>query len=66
MSLITLVVTLIVVGVLLWLVNSYVPMDAVIKRILNVAVVIGTVLWLLSAFGVFHAASNVETPKITR
>jgi hypothetical protein len=50
MPLITLVVTLIVVGVLLWLVNAYIPMDAKIKQILNVVVVIAVVLWLLSVF----------------
>jgi hypothetical protein len=44
---------LIIVGVLLWLVNTYIPMDGKIKSILNVVVVIGVVLWLLQAFGVF-------------
>jgi hypothetical protein len=52
MSLISLIVTLVVVGVLLWLVNSYIPMDGKIKRILNVVVVICVVVWLLSVFGV--------------
>jgi hypothetical protein len=51
MSLITLIVALVIVGVILWLINSYVPMDAKIKKILNIAVVIIVVLWLLSAFG---------------
>lgn len=50
MSLITLVVVIIVVGVLLWLVNTYLPMDPKIKQILNVVVVIALVLWLLFAF----------------
>jgi len=52
MPLMNLVITLIVVGVLLWLVNSYIPMDAKIKNILNIVVVIAVVLWLLRAFGV--------------
>jgi hypothetical protein len=52
MSLISLLVTLIVVGVLLWLINTYVPMDGKIKKIPNVVVVIFVILWLLSAFGV--------------
>ena len=52
MSLISLVITLIVVGVLLWLVNAYIPMDAKIKKILNVVVVIAVVIWLMYAFGV--------------
>ena len=52
MSLISLAVTLIVIGVLLWLVNTYIPMDGKIKQILNVVVVICVVVWLLFAFGV--------------
>ena len=47
MPLINLVVTLIVVGVLLWAVNTYIPMDRRIKQILNVVIVIAVVLWLL-------------------
>lgn len=50
MGLIELVIVLIVVGVLLWLVNSYIPMDPKIKQILNVVVVIAVVLWLLFLF----------------
>ncbi len=50
MSLIGLVIVLIVVGVVLWLVNTYIPMDPKIKQILNVAVIIVVVLWLLSLF----------------
>ena len=63
MSLISLVVTLIVVGVLLWLVNTYVPMDAKIKQVLNVVVIIAVVLWLLSAFGLFGYVSNVKVGR---
>jgi hypothetical protein len=51
MPLVQLVVTLIVVGVLLWAVNTYIPMDGKIKQILNVVVVIAVVLWLLRVFG---------------
>ncbi len=49
--LISLVVTLIVVGLLLWLVNNYIPMDGKIKSILNIVVVILVVFWLLQTFG---------------
>ena len=52
MSLISLLVFLIVVGVILWLINTYIPMDVKIKKILNVAVVIVVILWLLQAFGI--------------
>jgi cation transporter-like permease len=48
MSLISLVVLLIVVGVLLWLVNNYIPMDPTIRKIINVVVIVGVVLWLLN------------------
>ena len=51
MPLIHLVIVLIVVGVLLWLVNTYIPMDAKILNILNVVVVIAVVIWLLQVFG---------------
>ena len=54
MSLISLLVVLIVVGVILWLINSYIPMDAKIKKILNVVVVIVVIIWLLQAFGVLE------------
>ncbi len=64
MSLISLIVTLIVVGVLLWLVNSYIPMDAKIKKILNVVVVICVVVWLLSAFGVIGHAGDIRVPQL--
>ena len=58
------IVVLIVVGVLLWLVNAYIPMDAKIKNILNVVVVICVVLWLLSVFGLFGAIHDVPVPRV--
>ena len=60
MPLINLVVVLIVVGVLLWLVNSYIPMDGTIKKILNAVVVVAVVLWLLNAFGVLTSLSRIR------
>lgn len=60
MSLMSLLITLIVVGVLLWLVNSYIPMDAKIKNILNIVVVIVVVLWLLQAFGVLGSVGGMR------
>ena len=60
MSLISLVVVLIVVGVLLWLVNSFIPMAGSIKRILNIVVVVAVVLWLLSAFGILTSLSRLR------
>ena len=57
------IIGLIVVGVLLWLVNNYIPMDAKIKNILNIVVVIAVVLWLLSAFGVLGALSSYRVGR---
>jgi cell division protein FtsW (lipid II flippase) len=63
MSLINLVIVLIVVGVLLWLVNRFIPMDSKIKSILNAVVVVGVVIWLLQAFGVLGSISNIHIGK---
>lgn len=60
MSLITVLIVLIVVGVLLWLVNAYIPMDRKIKNILNIVVVIVVVIWLLKAFGLLDSLKGVN------
>jgi hypothetical protein len=60
MSIITVAVILIVIGVLLWLANTYIPMDGKIKTILNVAVVVIVILWLLRVMGVLGDIHNVR------
>jgi hypothetical protein len=57
--LINIIVVLIVVGVLLWLINNYIPMDGKIKSILNAVVVICVVVWLLQAFGIIGSLNSV-------
>ena len=52
MGIVQLVVALVIVGVILGAVNTYIPMDGKIRQILNVVVVIAVILWLLSAFGI--------------
>jgi len=64
MPLLTVVITLVVVGVLLWLVNTHVPMDGKIKNILNAVVVIAVVVWLLYAFGVLDRSGDIRIPKV--
>ena len=64
MSLISLIITLVVIGVLLWLVNTYIPMDGKIKNILNVVVVICVVVWLLYAFGILHRSGDIRVPHL--
>jgi hypothetical protein len=60
MPILQIVMVLIVVGVLLWLVNNFIPMARSIKSILNAVVVIGVVLWLLNVFGFLTALSRVH------
>lgn len=60
MSLISIVVVLIIVGVALWLINNYIPMDSKIKLILNVVVVIVVAIWLLQAFGILDSVNNIR------
>jgi len=60
MSLFGILITLVIIGVGLWLINNYLPMDGKIKKILNVVVVVVVVLWLLNVFGVFHALGNAH------
>ena len=72
MPLTQLIIILVVVGVVLWLINAYIPMQATIKRILNVVVIIVVVIWLLSVFGVissltiFVLASKGSEHKLNR
>jgi hypothetical protein len=60
MPLLTVLIVLIVAGVLLWLVNSYIPMDRKIKSILNAVVVIVVIVWLLKLFGVIAYLKDVQ------
>lgn len=64
MSFLSLIVTLIVVGILLGLMNKHVPMDAQIKKIINIVVIIVVVLWLLTVFGLLPALSSVKVPTV--
>ncbi len=63
MPLFPVVVTLIVVGVLLYLMNAYIPMDPKINRIINALVIVVVVLWLLQVFGIFSYMSTVTVPR---
>jgi len=60
MDIVQLILVLVVVGVLLYLVNNYIPMDGKIKSILNVVVVILVVLWLLQGFGLLGSLSSLR------
>ena len=58
MTLLGLIITLVIVGVILWLINSYIPMQPPIKMILNVVVVIVILVWLLQLFGLVGSLNH--------
>ena len=60
MPLLTVLLIIIVAGVVLWLVNTFIPMDSKIKKILNAVVVIVVVIWLLRIFGLFDFLMNIH------
>lgn len=63
MPFIQLVVVLVIVGLILWVINSYIPMQSTIKRILNVVVVIGVIIWLLNVFGLIGNIMSIRVGK---
>jgi hypothetical protein len=64
MSLLSIVISLIVVGALLWLEETYIPMDASIKKAIRVVVIVVVVLWLLQSLGVFNFISDIKVTPI--
>jgi hypothetical protein len=60
MPLLTILIVLVVVGIALWLINTYIPMDRKIKNILNIVVVIVVIIWLLKAFGLFDSLKSIK------
>lgn len=61
MPLLTVLIVLVVAGVILWLINTYVPMDRKVKGILNAVVIIILVIWLLNAFGLLDSLKGLHT-----
>jgi len=60
MPLIQLVIVLVVIGVILWAINTFIPMQRTMKKILNAVVIIGVIIWLLSVFGVIGDLSTMR------
>lgn len=69
MSLLTIIIVLVAVGVLLWAVNTYIPMDGKVKKVLNIVVIIIVVVWLLKAMGIWDHVEKVKVqadpPRMT-
>lgn len=63
MPLVNVILTLIVIGVLLWLINTYIPMQSAIKTIINAIVVIAVILWLLRGYGVMSSNGTIQVPS---
>lgn len=63
MPLVEVVIVLIVVGVLLWLINTYIPMAGAVKSLLNAVVVIALVVWLLKVFGLWGSIMNLHVGR---
>lgn len=63
MPLVNIVIVLIVVGVLLWLINTYIPMASSIKTILNIVVVVAVVIWVLQVFGLWGSVTSYKFPR---
>ena len=63
MPLLTLVIILVLIGVGLWAINAYIPMQPTVKKILNVVVILAVVLWLLGVFGILPNIANIRVGK---
>jgi hypothetical protein len=64
MSLVTVIIALVLVGVILWLIDAYIPMNPTIKKLLMAIVIIIVVLWLLQGFGLLGAANDIQVKPI--
>lgn len=60
MSILSIILAIVIVGVLLWLINAYIPMDGAIKKILNIVIIVVLVVWLLKVFGLWGYLSNIH------
>jgi len=60
MPVVSLIITLAIIGVVLWLINTYVPMQPTVKKILNIVAIIAVVIWLLTVFGVIGNLSTIR------
>jgi hypothetical protein len=63
MPLVTVVLILVAVGIVLWLINTYIPMQGTIKGILNAVVVIAVVIWLLQVFGLLSEVTSLHVGR---
>lgn len=60
MPILTVIIILIIIGIALWLINNYIPMDSKIKTIINIIIVIGVIIWLLQTFGIIGSLKHLK------
>ncbi len=65
MDLLSIIIVLVVVGVIMWAVNAYIPMQSQIKKILNIVVIIVIALWLLHVFGILHRVKDIHVGNLS-
>ncbi len=63
MPILTVIIILVLVGVILWAIDKYLPMDANIKRILQIVVIVAVVIWILSLFGILGDLNSVRVGR---
>jgi hypothetical protein len=64
MTLINIVVILVVIGIIMYLINAFIPMAGAIKTLLNLVVFVVVLIWLLGAFGIVIAIPGVHIPRL--
>jgi hypothetical protein len=64
MTLVSIVVVLVVVGLILWLINTYIPMAGAIKSLLNIVVFVVVLIWLLQVFGLIGPIQGLHVPNL--
>jgi hypothetical protein len=64
MSLVSIVVTLVVIGLVMWLINNYIPMAGAIKSLLNIVVFVVVLIWVLQTFGLIGAIHGLKIPPL--
>lgn len=60
MSLLTIIIVIVVIGLIMWAINTYIPMQPGVKKILNIAVIVILIIWILKALNVFSYMSNIR------
>mgnify|MGYP001582446877 CR=1 FL=1 len=63
MNLLSVIIVLVIIGILMYLINAFIPMDSSIKRILNVVVIVFLVIWMMTAFGLMEPLSTIKIGK---